>query len=134
MSYCPKCGNKIEEEMSFCPRCGASLRMEKATTVTAEAPPAPYRREEKTEEKSEKHEKREKQEKHEKREKGEHGFIGPLVGGVILLFIGMGFYLRATNYAHPSVLWALFFVMIGLLVIAGGIYGVIMAGRRHPRT
>ena len=23
MSYCPKCGNKIDESMAFCPRCGA---------------------------------------------------------------------------------------------------------------
>jgi cation transport ATPase len=140
MSYCPKCGSKIDEDMSFCPKCGAPLRVEKVTTVTPETKPTQYRRDEKTEEKSEKHEKREKSEKHEKREKSEkhekreYGFMGPLIGGVILLFIGMALYLRATTSYRVETLWALFFVLIGLLVIVGGIYGVIMAARRHPRT
>ena len=26
MSYCPKCGNKVEETMVFCPHCGTSLK------------------------------------------------------------------------------------------------------------
>ena len=26
MSYCPKCGNKVDETMAFCPSCGASLK------------------------------------------------------------------------------------------------------------
>lgn len=129
MSYCPKCGNQIDEEMTFCPKCGAPLKVEKTTAAAPETRPAQYRRDEKTEEKSEKHEKREKQEKHEKRE---YGFMGPLIGGVILLFIGLSLYLRDTLNAR--MVWALFFVLIGLLVIIGGAYGVIMAGRRHPRT
>ena len=129
MSYCPKCGSKVEEQMSFCPKCGAPLNVEKVATVTPESKPA-YRRDEKTEEKSEKHEKREKSEKHEKRE---YGFVGPLIGGVILLFIGASLYLTATG-TNVLILWALFFVLIGVLIIVGGIYGVIMAGRRHPRT
>jgi cation transport ATPase len=129
MSYCPKCGSKVEGEMSFCPKCGAPLNVENVATVTPETRPA-YRRDEKTEEKSEKHEKREKSEKHEKHE---YGFMGPLIGGVILLFIGAALYLRVTGY-DVAILWALFFVLIGVLIIVGGIYGVIMAGRRHPRT
>lgn len=130
MSYCPKCGSKVDEEMSFCPKCGAPLNVEKVATVTPETRP-PYRRDEKTEEKSEKHEKREKSEKHEKRE---YGFMGPLIGGVILLFIGAALYLGTTSGYNVTILWALFFVLIGVLIIVGGIYGVIMAGRRHPRT
>ncbi|MGA2308931.1 MAG: zinc-ribbon domain-containing protein [Candidatus Bathyarchaeia archaeon] len=132
MSYCPKCGSKVEGEMSFCPKCGAPLNVENVATVTPETRPA-YRRDEKTEEKSEKHEKREKSEKHEKHEKHEYGFMGPLIGGVILLFIGAALYLRVTGY-DVAILWALFFVLIGVLIIVGGIYGAIMAGRRHPRT
>jgi uncharacterized Zn finger protein (UPF0148 family) len=129
MSYCPKCGSKVEEGMSFCPKCGAPLNVEK---VASAAPPiAPtYRRDEKTEEKSEKHEKREKNEKYEKHE---YGFMGPLIGGLILLFIGAALYLNAIHY-DVAVLWALFFVLIGVLVVVASIYGVIMAGRRHPRT
>lgn len=136
MSYCPKCGSKIDEEMSFCPKCGAPL---KTATVTP-APPsttAPsYRRDEKTEEKSEKHEKREKNEKNEKNEKSgrERGFMGPLIGGLILLFIGSALYLRATTSYPVEILWALFFVLVGVVIIIGGVYGVIVAGRRHPKT
>lgn len=135
MSYCPKCGSKIDEEMSFCPKCGAPL---KAAAVAAPAAPtvpptsAPsYRRDEKSDEKSEKQEKQEKNEKHEKRE---YGFMGPLIGGLIILFIGSALYLRATTSYPVEVLWALFFVLVGLVIIVGGIYGVIVAGRRHPRT
>jgi len=129
MSYCPKCGNKVEEGMGFCPKCGAPLNVESVVSVTTETRPA-YRRDEKTEEKSEKQEKGEKGEKHEKHE---YGFIGPLIGGVILLFIGAALYLDVAGY-NAAILWALFFVLIGVLIIVGGVYGVIMAGRRHPRT
>lgn len=116
--------------MSFCPKCGAPLNVEKVASVTPETIPT-YRRDEKTEEKSEKQEKQEKGEKHEKHE---YGWMGPLIGGVILLFIGAALYLNATGSYDVAVLWALFFVLIGVLIIVGGIYGVVMAGRRHPRT
>jgi hypothetical protein len=129
MSYCPKCGNKVEEGMGFCPRCGAPLNVESVASVTPETRPA-YRRDEKTEEKSEKNEKNEKGEKHEKHE---YGFMAPLIGGVILLFIGAALYLNVTGY-NAAILWALFLVLIGVLIIVGGFYGVVMAGRRHPRT
>jgi hypothetical protein len=130
MSYCPKCGAKVDEGISFCPNCGAPLAVGSVATPSAETGPAPYRRDEKTEEKSEKHEKHEKGEKHEKRE---YGFLGPLIGGVILLFIGLGLYLNALHY-NPTTLWALFFVLVGLLIIIGGVYGTIMARRRYPRS
>jgi len=129
MSYCPKCGSKVEEGMSFCPKCGAPLNAEKVVTAPPETRPV-YPRDEKTEEKSEKNEKREKSEKYEKHE---YGFIGPLIGGVILLFIGAALYLSAIHY-NVALLWALFFVLIGVLIIVASIYGVIIAGRRHPRT
>jgi uncharacterized Zn finger protein (UPF0148 family) len=129
MSYCPKCGSKVEEGMSFCPKCGAPLNVEKVASAPPETRPT-YPQDEKTEEKSEKHEKHEKSEKHEKHE---YGFIGPLIGGVILLFIGAALYLSAIHY-NAALLWALFFVLVGVLIIVASIYGVIMAGRRHPRT
>ena len=134
MSYCPKCGSKIDEEMSFCPKCGAPLKTATATAAAPSTTALSYRRNEKTEEKSEKHEKREKHEKNEKHEKHEYGFMGPLIGGLILLFIGSALYLRATTSYPVEVLWALFFVLVGLLIIIAGVYGVIIAGRRHPKT
>jgi uncharacterized membrane protein YvbJ len=123
MSYCPKCGSKIEEEMSFCPKCGAPLKVQQAT---AEAR-ATYRKEEK----AEKGEKREKTEKHEKHE---YGFLGPLIGGLVLIFIGAASYLEITKAYDSRVIWAFFFVLIGVLIIVGAIYGYTMATKRHPRT
>jgi hypothetical protein len=69
MSYCPKCGNKVEESMTFCPNCGASLKAQ------APAQPAyqPMRR------------RHEKAEKGEKQEKGEGGFRVWLLAGVIVI-------------------------------------------------
>ena len=129
MTYCQKCGNQVDDEMGFCPKCGAQLKAEGATTSAPRPEPATYQRDEKTE-KEEKSEKREKREKHEKRE---YGFMGPLIGGAILLFIGLALYLRVSGYS-ADVLGAWFLVLLGLLVIVGGLYGVIMARRRHPRT
>lgn len=127
MSYCPKCGNKITEDMIFCPKCGAPLKVEQATAQPQR--PVTYRHEkdEKTEKGSEKGE------KHEKREKHEYGFIGPLIGGIIILFIGLSAYLSITGI-NPNILWAFFFVAIGFLIVVGAVYGALMASRRHPRA
>jgi len=124
MSYCPKCGSKIDEEMAFCPKCGAPLK-----TAQAPTPPRPtyYHRDEK----AEKDEKNEKQEKHEKHA---YGFFGPLVGGLILLFLGLAFYLDITGTVRREVMWAFFFVVIGIIVIIGAIFGAMAASRRHPKT
>lgn len=126
MSYCPKCGSKIEEEMVFCPKCGAPLKAQQATAAGKTA----YRREEK----AEKGEKNEKNEKREKNEKNEYGFLGPLIGGLILIFIGAASYLEITHAYDSRVIWAFFFVLIGVLIIVGAIYGYTMAAKRHPKT
>lgn len=138
MPQCPKCGAEIEEEMVFCPKCGASLKTE---------PPADWRqrsreqrrewRERRRELREQRratagHEKEEKWEKTEKYEKREHAFIGPLIGGLILIFLGLMFYYSVTANFNLEIAWALFFVLIGLIVIVTAIYGAIIAGRRHP--
>jgi len=125
MSYCPKCGTKVSEEMAFCPKCGAPLKAEKPPT---EAPPTGYRSEKA--EKAEKHEKQEKGEKTEKHEKREFGFIGSLIGGLILIFFGLMSYLQVTGFLGREVVGALFLILIGIMIIIGGLY----AARRHPRT
>ena len=127
MSYCPKCGAKTSEEMAFCPKCGAALKVEQAPV---EAQAKPVRRDEK----AEKAEKGEKSEKGEKREKGEYGFLGPLVGGLILIFVGLAFYLKVVLDIKTEAVWAFFFVILGIVIIALAIYGAMMAGRRHPKT
>jgi hypothetical protein len=130
MPECPKCGYKVREEMSFCPNCGASLKVEQVSTESRYVPPPLRRRNEK----AEKYERGEKREKAEKHEKGEYGLIGPLIGGLILIFIGLASWLEITNQMRVRELWAFFLVMIGAIIIVGVIYAALMAAKRHPRT
>jgi predicted RNA-binding Zn-ribbon protein involved in translation (DUF1610 family) len=127
LSYCSKCGAKLEEDVSFCPRCGAPVKM---AQTTAETRPAPYRRGEK----SEKSEKAEKQEKGEKREKHELGFLGPLIGGLVLIFLGVVAFV-GMSYPHYDLrwVWAFFFVLVGVMIIAAVIYVAFVLGKRYPK-
>jgi len=132
MSFCPKCGTKVSEEMSFCPKCGAALKVEQPPAEAA--PSAPYRAE-----KAEKHEKREKEEKEkkektEKREKRELGYLGSLVGGLILVFVGLMFYLAVIEMFPVRAIWPFFIVIIGLVIVVGAVYAAMMASRRQPAT
>jgi hypothetical protein len=132
MSYCPKCGNKVDETMTFCPRCGASLKVE---TVARTVPPPPRypQRGEKAEkqEKGEKNEKKE-PEKGEKHEKGEFGFIGWLIGGLVLIVIGLFAYANAVGLMAQPMSNALGLLIIGVAIILIAIYLTTMARRRHP--
>jgi cation transport ATPase len=130
VSFCPKCGKKITEDMVFCPNCGAALNVDRAG-------PQPERAVTYRHEKDEKREKTvEKREKHEKHEKHEYAFVGPLVGGLVLVFIGLSIYLSVEEVtsAVPAMLWAVFFIFIGVVIIIGAVYAAFMASRRHPRT
>jgi uncharacterized membrane protein YvbJ len=128
MSYCPKCGNKVDDTMTFCPRCGASL---KGATVDQPMPPQPYTRKA---EKSEKNEKQEKNEDREKQEKGERGFIGYLIGGLILITLGLFSILQFSNYfrVDSGQSWAIMLLIIGIIIIGGAIYIVVIARKRTP--
>jgi len=126
MVYCPKCGNEVDENMAFCPRCGAPLR--------AEAPVRAVRRGEKAE-KQEKGEKQEKQEpeKGEKYEKGEFGFMGWLIGGLILIVIGaMAFLNVYYHFVTTALGWALFLLVIGVIIIVVAVYFAVTAKKRSP--
>jgi len=132
MPYCPKCGNEVQENMAFCPRCGAPLKME-APPQPAPAP-APQRVE-----KAEKGEKREKQEKHEpekgeKHEMNQFGFIGLVIGGLVLIILGFFAYLRVSNIMTDGMGNALTLLVIGLIIIVVGIYVASMTRRRYPST
>ncbi len=124
MPYCPKCGAEVSEKMAFCPKCGASLKVEAAPA------PAPPRRAEK----EEKHEKEEKGEKAEKHEKREFGVIGPLIGGLVLIFLGLVSYLQISGVLLPEAVSALFFISIGIIIIVVSVYVMMVAKRRSPRT
>jgi hypothetical protein len=131
MSYCPKCGNQVDQTMTFCPRCGASLKMEASTIPVA---PAPFRTSQRNEknEKGEKHEKNQPNEKGEKHEKGEFGFIGWLIGGIIIIVIGIFAYARAVGFITSPVENALVLLIIGIAVILVAVWLSTMARRRSP--
>ena len=131
MSYCPKCGNKVDETMAFCPRCGASL---KGQTPDQATPAQPYQRGKKAE-KNKKQEKREKDEKKEKNGHAEHGFIGYLIGGLILITIGVFALLELTsNYFSSSQDLAIMLFIIGIIIIVGAVYVALTSRKHFPQT
>jgi len=147
MSYCPRCGGKVRGGMSFCPNCGASLKVEQVVApavAPAEVPPAPpvppaptapagAEKAEKRE-KEEKGERREWMEKEERYEQREFAFMGPLVGGFVLLLAGLAFYFILTTSLRLEVIGAVVFVTIGIIIILGAVYAAMLARRRHPTT
>jgi len=99
------------------------------------APPAPYRAEKaEKREKREKEEKTEKKEKAEKHEKREYGYMGPLIGGLILIALGMMFFLAVMGSINWGASWAIFLIVIGIIIILGAVYAASTAARRHPQT
>ncbi|XHH07861.1 MAG: zinc-ribbon domain-containing protein [Candidatus Bathyarchaeia archaeon] len=124
MPYCPKCGNLVDENMTFCPRCGAPLKSQAAPQAQ------PPRRDEK----QEKNEKNQDNEKREKQEKGEHGgFIGYLIGGLVLIIIGVFSLLSISGIIASPFTGAFILVLIGVVIIIAAVYAAIMARKRSPR-
>jgi len=125
MSYCSKCGNKVEENMAFCSRCGAPLK-------PSDAPSVPLRTQQ--EEKAEKQEKNEKDEpeKTEKQEKGEYGFVGWLIGGLILITTGLLATLQFAKIIPTGTMIPSLLLIIGSIVIVSALYFVNLARKRAP--
>jgi uncharacterized membrane protein YvbJ len=124
MSYCPKCGNEINETMTFCPHCGTMLKGS-PTDQTATSQPN-------TLEKDEKKEKNQLPEKGEKQEKTEIGFIGYLIGGLVLITIGVFALLELSgNFRSSGQGFAIMLLIIGIIVIIGAIY-IALTSRKHP--
>lgn len=126
MPYCPKCGSEINEDMTFCPKCGAPLRAAPSGT------PTDWGRDRRERRRQEKDEKNEKQEKGEKYEKREHPFIGPLIGGLILIALGIISYLQILGYNLWQYTGPIFFIAIGLVIIISALAR--MARKRNPPT
>lgn len=118
MPYCPHCGAEVTEDVTFCPKCGASLKGTQAVRQDRR--------------RNEKAEKGEKQEKGEKSEKREHPFIWPLIGGLILIFLGIASYLQTLGYDIWRYTGAYFLIIIGLAIILGAL--VRSARKRNPPT
>jgi len=132
MDYCPKCGNKVDDTMTFCPRCGASL---KAGTTAQPGTPTPeyyyrYRYRHEKEEKGEKNEKGEKAEKYEKRA---GGYAGLVIAGLLVLFFGLLALANAiTGFLNGPVAGAVTVIIVGMLIVAAGIYYSTRSRSRNP--
>jgi hypothetical protein len=126
MSYCPKCGNKVDETMTFCPRCGAALKAGYTATGPVPPPPPPRR-----DEKAEKVEKQEKNEP-EKGEKGEHGFIGWLIAGIIVIAVGVLAYANAVGLVTGQIQGAVILLVLGIAIIIVAVWLSMTARRRYP--
>jgi uncharacterized membrane protein YvbJ len=113
MSYCPKCGNKVDETMFYCPHCGTTLK----GTTQSQTPPAPPNH----------------PEKGEKQVESEHSFIRFLIGGLILITIGVFAILDLTSSALTSGqdLVVMLFI-IGIIIIIGAVY-VAITGRKRSQ-
>ena len=130
MPYCHKCGSEIKETDTFCPQCGTNL---KATTVQPPPPPKPYKNEKQEKnEKNEKDEKYEKMEKSEQHEKQQFGVIGPLVGGIIMIFVGAMLYLAVTGALEFRSVFPFALIVVGAIVIVGVVVGAFTARQRNP--
>lgn len=136
LPYCHKCGSEIKEEASFCPQCGVGLK----AGIPQPSTSSDYFRNEKGE-KQEKNEKNEKNEKEEKMEKGEqqekyekkeYDILGPLIGGIILIFVGFMFYLAVTGMFSFSSIFPIFLIIIGAIIILGVAIGALIANKRNP--
>jgi uncharacterized membrane-anchored protein len=127
MSYCPKCGKKVDDTMTFCPNCGASLKA--GTTAQGQTSPPPYdyyryRH---------RHEKQEKNEKGEKHEKPGGGYFGMIIAGVVVLLIGALAYLNATTgFLTGPAASAIVIVIIGLIIVVAGLYYASRSRSRNP--
>ena len=113
MPYCHKCGAEVREDAQFCPNCGTSLRAPAATPYSGK-----WRRDRgEKQEKDEKREKGEKNEKGEKQEKGEGSRISPIIGGLVLIWLGVTLYLAATGIVGWTN-WVGYFLMgLGVIIL-----------------
>ena len=113
--YCQRCGFPLPTGAAFCPRCGAAVTPSAAGTPAPQQPPAERR-----------HEKGEKQEKREKNEKGEKsahgGMLGAIVGGLVLIWLRVTFFLEQNGNLPSNVWWAYFVVGVGLILVVEGAY------------
>ena len=143
--YCHKCGSELPPGATFCPVCGTPVYSAPPTGTsqpppTSTTPPPPsqqpppyydrhayreWRRQQRYNEKGEKGE------KNEKGEKGGAGgsVIGPLIGGAILIWLGITFYLQQIGYLTGN-WWALFLVGVGIIIILQGV--LIYSRHRRP--
>jgi uncharacterized membrane protein YvbJ len=136
MPRCPKCGSEVDEKMVFCPKCGPPLKMQQPADLRDEW--KTKRREWKEQRREQRRQRRqaeksEKEEKWEKTEKHENMFLGPLIGGLVLIIFGAFLYFLIVGDFDAQLLGALFLVLVGVIIIVAALYPIVVAERRNPR-
>jgi len=121
-----KCGAQIPPGAGYCPSCGTPISSAgPAQTSASTPPPDEYWRH-----RHEKQEKQEKREKGEKNEKGRGGDItGAITGGLILIWLGVTFFLQENGYIASGNWWAYFMIGIGAILILQGLLRYAMSRR-----
>lgn len=115
--FCSRCGSQIPAGAGFCPNCGLAVSTGAGQAAAGPGTSFGYSRSH-----QEKHEKREKNEKHEKNEKGRGGELtGAITGGLVLIWLGVTFFLQENNYISSSNWWAYFLMGIGAILILQGV-------------
>ncbi|MDA4129718.1 MAG: zinc-ribbon domain-containing protein [Thaumarchaeota archaeon] len=140
--YCHKCGSELPPGAVFCAVCGtpvytpSSAGPSQSPTTPTNPPlstPPPYEDRRTYREWRRERRRNEKGEKNEKYEKGEKGgagggITGPLIGGTILIWLGITFYLQQLGRFPNNNWWALFLVGLGIILI---FQGVLLYSRSH---
>jgi tetrahydromethanopterin S-methyltransferase subunit E len=104
MVYCPKCGTQNEDDAKFCKKCGADLYAGETVTKRTEAYAGPSRR-------------------HLDEECFGLPYGGAIVGviiGLVIILAGVGMII---GYNVWNYFWAMIIIIIGVLIIAGAIFG-----------
>ena len=104
MPYCPRCGNEVSEEADYCTKCRAPLK----EGVT-------YRQVSRRDEKDE---------KDEKNEKGEDDKYGPIIGGLIITWLGLLLFLQNQHMISGSDFGGYFLMGIGVILLFRGILAI----------
>lgn len=126
MSFCPKCGSKVEETGSFCPTCGTQVR---AAVPSQPLPAMPVQ--EKQGAVADSGQGKTEQPKEQKKAKSEYGFMYYLIAGLVLITVGAFAILELTNPALKAGQYLILMLLtIGIIVIVGAIY-VVLSERKH---
>ena len=97
MPYCPNCGNEVSEDADYCTKCRAPLK----EGVT-------YRRVSRRNEKNEKNEKQDDK-------------YGPLVGGLIVTWLGLLLFLQNKNIVTGFDFGGYFLMGLGVIILFRGV-------------
>jgi hypothetical protein len=101
MVYCPRCGNEVSEDADYCTRCREPLKEGLA-----------YRRVRRRNEKNE---------KNEKQEKDKDDKYGPIIGGLVVTWLGALLLLSNQNIIRSSDFGGYFLMGIGVILVIRGI-------------